>query len=285
MDHNKLVFNEHSVSIGDDFTMYSGLIIPLALECPVHSDRGYIGFCLDGYAEIEINLIKHTIIKNEIVVISQNQIVFHHKISDDFRFVYFSFSKEILSELLNDLRKYPPYFIFRRKFPSIMLNEMEMKQIMEYYNLMWNVTKGDKNDTKRDIVKHLFCSLMINIYLYASRDMEKPAPISRKEEMVGSFFSLIFEHFKEAKDVSFYASKLFVSPKYLSTLVRKTVGKTAKECIDHYVILESKVLLNSSFTIQEISQQLNFPNQSFFGKYFKKHTGMSPLNYRRSRLK
>jgi AraC-like DNA-binding protein len=95
---------------------------------------------------------------------------------------------------------------------------------------------------------------------------------------------LLFEHFKEAKDVSFYADKLCVSPKYLSSLVKQMVGKPAKDCIDYCIIMESKVLLNSSYTIQEISQQLNFPNQSFFGKYFKKHTGISPLNYRRSTL-
>lgn len=283
MDYNKLTFSENSVSIDDDFIMYSGLVNSFALEYPVHTNKGYIGFCLDGNAEIEVNLIKHTITKNEIIIILQNQIMFHHKKSDDFRIAFFSLSKEILHELLNDLRKYSTHYFFREKFPSFMLNEIEMAQIMEYYNLIWKVAKDVQNDHRKDIVRHLLCSLLIHIHWYTNRNGEKPAPVSRKEEMVGHFFSLVFEHFKEAKDVSFYADKLCVSPKYLSTLIRKTVGKTAKECIDNYVILESKVLLNSSFTIQEISQQLNFPNQSFFGKYFKKHTGMSPLNYRRSR--
>jgi len=139
------------------------------------------------------------------------------------------------------------------------------------------------NDYKRDAIKHLLSSLLISIHWFANKGLEKPAQASRKQELVHEFFTLIFEHYKEAKDVTFYANKLCVSPKYLSTLVRKETDRTAKDCIDHYLILESKVLLNSSFTIQEISQQLNFPNQSFFGKYFKKHTGMSPLNYRKSR--
>lgn len=284
MDYHKFIPDESFLSIDNDFVMRSGLNNFFSLEYPVHSDREYIGFCLDGCAEIEVNLIEHTIQKNEIILISQNQIVFHHNISDDFRFILFSFSKEILNELLNDLRKYPPFFVlFKQKFPAFMLNETEVEQILSYYNLMWKVTKDVQNDYKKDSIKHLLCSLLITIHWFVNKNVEKPTPVSRKEKIIHEFFSLIFEHYKEAKDVSFYADKLCVSPKYLSTLVRKTTGRTAKDCIDNYVILESRVLLNSSFTIQEISQQLNFPNQSFFGKYFKKHTGMSPLNYRKSR--
>ncbi len=285
MNENKFVFANDSVSIDDDFVMYSGLVNSFALENPAHTDKGYLGFCLDGFGEIEINLERRTIIKNQIIPISRNSIVFHKKISDDFRVVFFSVSICMLEDLLNDLRKYPPVFLFKSSFPSIILNDMEMKQIMEYYNLMWKVTEDVQNDHRKEIVKHLLCSMLINIHWHANRYLENPAPVSRKEEMIRMFFTLIFEHFRNAKDVSFYAEKLCVSPKYLSSLVKQIAGKPAKECIDYCVILESKVLLNSSYTIQEVSQQLNFPNQSFFGKYFKKHTGMSPLNYRRFKLK
>jgi len=123
--------------------------------------------------------------------------------------------------------------------------------------------------------------LLITLHCFANKNADKPAQTSRKHEIVHGFFTLIFEHYKDAKDVSFYADKLYVSPKYLSALVKRETERSAKDCIDNYVILESRVLLNSSFTIQEISQQLNFPNQSFFGKYFKKHTGMSPSMYRK----
>jgi len=287
MNYNNLIPDQGFISMNDDFAMLSGLNNSFALEFPIHSDREHIFFCLDGWAEVEVNLIEHTISKNEMVLISQNQIVFHHTISDDFRFILFSYSKEILNEFVNDIRKYPPFFvIFRQRFPSIMLNESEAEQVLDYYNLMQKVAKNltnVRNDYKRDSIKHLLSSLLVTIHWFADKNADKPTQVSRKQELVHEFFMLIFEHYKEAKDVTFYADKLCVSPKYLSTLVRKETDRTAKDCIDHYVILESRVLLNSSFTIQEISQQLNFPNQSFFGKYFKKHTGMSPLNYRKSR--
>ena len=284
MNSNKPVFEGSFVSPENDFTIRSGISNSFALEYPVHSDREYIVFCMDGYAEIEVNLIEHTVTKNEIIIISKNQIVFHHKISDDFRFILISYSNEILNEFVNDIRKYPPFFVFfRQRFPSFMLNDTEAVQILDYYNLMGKVTMNVQSEFKSDSFKHLLSSLLITLHWFANKNADKPAQSSRKHEIVHEFFTLIFEHYKEAKDVTFYADKLYVSPKYLSTLVRRETDRTAKDCIDNYVILESRVLLNSSFTIQEISQQLNFPNQSFFGKYFKKHTGMSPSNYRKNK--
>ncbi len=83
------------------------------------------------------------------------------------------------------------------------------------------------------------------------------------------------------RSVTFYADKLFVTPKHLSAVLKEISEKTAGEWIDLRVILEAKLLLRSTgLNIQEISTKLNFANQSFFGKYFKHLTGMSPRDYR-----
>jgi len=276
--------NINSVSIDDHFSMYFGAANSFLLEYPIRSERVYLGFCLEGCAEVEINLIRHTVTKNELILILKNHILFHHAISEDFRFVTISISNDFFHSMSNELRKYPLYFLLKQKFPSLKLNNDEMNQIMEFNNLMWKYAGDEQNKYRSDLVRHLLSLVFINIYWCAAKQkLEKPPASSRREAVIGSFFSLIFEHFKEAKDVSFYADKLCVSPKYLSTVTKDVVGRTAKECIDHFVIIECKFLLDSNLTIQEVSQQLNFPNQSFFGKYFKKHTGMSPLNYRHTK--
>lgn len=285
MNKDLFFFSNNSVSMDDDFAMHSGLVSLFAMDNPVHTDREYISFCLGGSGEIEINLKKRTVVKNDLVFVSRNSIISDRKLSEDFRFVFFSMSNDFMRELLNDLRKYPPVFMLKQNFPSIHLSGAEMEQLMGVFNVMWKQTEDVENGHRREIVKHLLCSILINIHWLARRYMDKSEPISRKEEMVRDFFTLIFEHYKEAKDVSFYADKLCVSSKYLSSLVKKVAGHPAKECIDYCVIMECKVMLRSSRTIQEISQEFNFPNQSFFGKYFKKHTGMSPVNYRNSILK
>ena len=85
----------------------------------------------------------------------------------------------------------------------------------------------------------------------------------------------------QERSVTFYAEQLCITPKYFSMLVKKLSGKSAAQWIDNYVILEAKNLLKySDMSIQEIAYQLNFSTQSFFGKYFKHQTGMSPTEYR-----
>jgi len=92
---------------------------------------------------------------------------------------------------------------------------------------------------------------------------------------------LVENHYKEHRGLEFYADKLFITPKHLSKVVKTTSGKPANEWIDEYVVLEAKALLKSTnMTVEQISNELNFPSQSFFGKYFKRVTGMSPREYK-----
>ena len=89
-------------------------------------------------------------------------------------------------------------------------------------------------------------------------------------------------NFVKERSVIFYADQLFLTPKHLSRVIKEVSGRSAGEWIDEQVILEAKARLKtSSLTVQEISDQLGFPNQSFFGKYFKRHVGMSPSDYRK----
>lgn len=84
------------------------------------------------------------------------------------------------------------------------------------------------------------------------------------------------------RNVSYYAQKLFVSPKYLSTVIKEESRKTAGEWIDEMVLLEAKILLqNKELTIAQVADQLSFNDQSTFGKFFKNLTSHSPLDYRR----
>ena len=100
-------------------------------------------------------------------------------------------------------------------------------------------------------------------------------------EMFNQFINLLTEHHRKERRVDFYAEQLFLSPKHFSTVVKKVSGKTAGEWIDEYVILEAKALLKYSvMSIQEVAYFMNFPNPSFFGKYFKHHTGLSPSEYK-----
>jgi len=104
----------------------------------------------------------------------------------------------------------------------------------------------------------------------------------RCEVLFDEFMSLLQQYNKRERNVSFYAKQLNITPKYLSSVVKEVSGKTAARWIDESVILEAKALLKySGMSIQEIAYHLNFSTQSFFGKYFKQHTGTSPSRYKR----
>ena len=102
--------------------------------------------------------------------------------------------------------------------------------------------------------------------------------------IVQRFMELVQEHYTQQRLISFYADKLCITPKYLSKLVKENTGLAASDWIERHVILEARAMLQSSeMTIQQIASALNFPNQSFFGKYFKRATGLSPKQYRENR--
>lgn len=106
-----------------------------------------------------------------------------------------------------------------------------------------------------------------------------------KKELADKFFYLIMQHYKENREVAFYAKELCITPKYLTTIIKAVSGKSAKDWILEYIILEIKALLrDSSLNIQEIVVKTNFANQSSLGRFFRKHTGMSPSEYRKSMM-
>lgn len=115
----------------------------------------------------------------------------------------------------------------------------------------------------------------------ASSQETKSFTLSRREEYCFRFIDLLVKHPKTSRRVDFYAEQLCLTPKYLTTLVRKATGKSVRGWIDDFIISNAQFLLrHSDMSIQQIAFELNFPNQSFFGTFFKEHTGYAPSEYR-----
>jgi AraC family transcriptional regulator, transcriptional activator of pobA len=104
---------------------------------------------------------------------------------------------------------------------------------------------------------------------------------SRKKEIIQNFLHNLYVHYRQERSVEFYAEKLFITPGYLSKILKEASGMTAREIIEDVVIMESRdMLLNTSMSISQISEKLSFSDQSFFGKFFKKKMKMSPKIFR-----
>ena len=131
--------------------------------------------------------------------------------------------------------------------------------------------------------RHLTLSMFYGYCAVRQGVMNNNKVASRQESICSEFIDVLSHNYKEQRDVVFYADRLCITPKYLSQIVKDKIGKTASEVIEGYVIEESKALLiSTTMTIQQISDELHFPSQSVFGKYFKRVTGLSPREYRTS---
>ena len=131
-------------------------------------------------------------------------------------------------------------------------------------------------------VKFMKCSVLWEIKLKkSSKHGDDKGIRNRKETIYHQFIQCLLKNYREERIISFYADKLCISAKYLSVAIKEVRGKSALDLINEAVILDAKAQLkNSDLTILQISDTLNFTNPSFFAKYFKKHTGMTPKEYR-----
>ena len=135
---------------------------------------------------------------------------------------------------------------------------------------------------KREVIKHCTMIMIQEAYnsLILNNFEDRQQSGSRKGAICQEFLKLLERHYCDSRKVSFYADKLCLSPKHLSKTVLEGTGKHITEWIDGYVLMEAQTLLRSrKYTIQEVSDKLNFANQSFFGSWFKKATGMNPSTF------
>lgn len=115
--------------------------------------------------------------------------------------------------------------------------------------------------------------------IYSGRPLRVSA--THQEELTDSFFSLLHANFHSHRDAAFYAGQLCITPKHLAKVIRQTTGYVPTHWITDFTIRELKSLLcSTSFTVTQLADQLNFPDSSFLARYFRRHTGMSPQEYR-----
>ena len=137
-----------------------------------------------------------------------------------------------------------------------------------------------KEEVARSYLKILQCNVFQQ-FVEQTHVQQESRPTSRREELFVRFMGMVKEFYTERRDVSFYADRLCVSPKYLSSIVRDVSGNYATDWINQHVVLEAKAMLRTEgVSVKDVSNRLNFANQSFFAKYFKKHTGYTPKEYK-----
>ena len=175
-------------------------------------------------------------------------------------------------------------FIKHTQFYEITDEVLEV--LTSCYRQVSSIIKQESNPYREEIIKHLFSAHFYGLGYYFHGIQSQPSQMTTQQEVCERFISLVSENYKEHRKIGFYADKLCMSNKYLSSLLKQETGLTALEWIERYVVLYAKSCLTStSMTVQQISDELDFPSQSVFGKYFKRVEGVSPKTYRQSLTK
>ena len=269
--------------IGNDFAIFDDIRdIPLATY-PTRLNAACLAVCRKGWCRMNINLHEYEMREGMLCIILPEQIVQQSEYSDDFSGSFIAVSRDFMDMVIPTMQQLFPMFFMIKERPCINITADELQSFEEYHSFLWSKVKLKDNPYRKEITQGLLLDLFYEIYnIYQGHTSQEHTPKSRKEDLFKRFIRYVSESYKEERSVSFYADKMFLTPKHLSTVVKEVSGNTAGEWIDSLVILEAKAILKSSEqSIQEVADELHFANQSFFGKYFKHHTGMSPKEYRK----
>ena len=269
---NFLIFPENSMIL-PDITFKDSFII----------EGFFLGLCIKVTAHIKINFTEYYLEPDCLIVLFPKQVIHILEKSDDFLIESLYISLDYLIGL--PFPKDFPSIFNMQKYPCFKISRGMMQNLQEYYSFI--VKQYNKDSFYHDsIIKGLLYSMIMEflcIYRQNKTD-EKLSKSSRKEELVNDFFKLLVTNLKKERSVTFYADKLHVTRKHLSSTVKEVTGQSVLEWIHEVFIVQAKVILkNTNKSIIEISEELNISNPSFFCRLFKKYTGMSPLEYRASK--
>ena len=249
-------------------------------------DGLFIGLREKGKVRFNINLKEFDVGPNDLVICSPGDLMQSSSLQDGAHLSQIMMvSSNFLKEMYISLNSFMPFFASQKEHPVFHLTDDEVKELTHFFMGIKSAVEGD-DYFKIDITKRLLAAYLYKLgsILYRHRpelQAEAAKPLKREEILFKEFIRLVSEHHRKERRVDFYAEQLFLSSKHFSTVIKKVSGKTAGQWIDEYVILEAKTLLKySAMSIQEVAYYMNFPNPSFFGKYFKHHTGLSPSEYK-----
>jgi AraC-like DNA-binding protein len=242
-----------------------------------------MALCLKGQAKYNIDTKEQTVKAGDLLFVSERHIVDNYSASADFECLCIMVSTEFYHGFVQSVQNVSSLLLFSMNNPVVALTPSEVQVFSNYFHTIREKITNTGHHYRENLVKALLLAMfydMSNVIYRVEQQGKKPQ--MRADALFSQFIRLLEQNFRSIRRVSWYAAQLFITPKYLSEVVKQTSKRTPNEWIDSYVILEARVLLKTTtMSIKEIADELHFPSQSFLGKYFKEHVGVSPSEFRR----
>ena len=273
--------NEHDlIQIINEKKFYENI----RLGHPYHPKNSSIIFVKNGFLRVKEHINEVLIGRNSLIIINKTSVYEILEISEDFEIymmINYSFYLEELPFNFNRLS------IFRnvRKFlkDPYQLNDSQFTQLWGLLDFTFQIQDEKNLEYKYEILIHQFSSIIYFIVsIFKQQGDAQSIPMTRSQELTFEFIKLVRDHYKEHKEVTFYAEKLMISTRHLSNVLKSEINATANEILDEFTLNEAKALLASTtIPIYEIARMLQFSDQFSFSHFFKKHSKISPTAYRK----
>ena len=256
----------------------------MTFDEPFRSNSFAVIVVQKGSFVFQNNFVKNCMKAKDVYLVTPGSLCELYEMSDDFEFISMGFKKEYLKEQGVFLNGAEIVHLFSTDLVhKFSLNDEEFEDLVfSLKSLKKKINLPETTPHFKDVVRHSFISVLYEILIvYSKYRVFIPVKLNRQEELTTNFLNLLSENFKNEKRVQHYAKELFVTSRHLSQVVKTVTGKTAGEIIDEMVINEAKVLLSAHvMNVSQVADELRFSDQSFFGKFFKKYTGISPSVYK-----
>ena len=276
--YHNLKYNDGEICFADNITSIPGLMSQFRVN--------FIAYVivLEGSLTLELNTVPYQLEKNCSLFVDRKMVVTGVKHSDDFRCVICALSTDIGFSFFNKSLMQSVMHLLAN--PVITMNQDEVDLMLKYYALLvFKMDHPEMNfarETVRDIIRCFAYDLLSNITKHFNQG-DGDDMLRQSDRIFRKFMLLLAENSNVNRSVKSYADELCVSPKYLTSVCRKHSDSTASELIATSVMSRVKqLLLYSDLSIKEVAGEMGFDNLSFFGKYVKKHLGLSPNHYRKA---
>lgn len=255
-------------------------------EHSCRTEGGAILFCRRGSATVTVDQLRDRVTRDTLLLLLPGSILHLNERTDDFRVRFCAFSLELFSEAAYRLD--PSFFHILHEHAIIRLPDRIIEGVRNWFQMASYTYRDRGNIFRNTIIRNRLQNVLLEAFDKTQRfapDVHSQKGTTRQADLFQRFVALVHEHCTEQREVAFYADRLCISTRYLSTIIRSVAHSTAKEFIDRSVVLEIKMLLGSTeLSVQEIAYRLHFPDQSYLGRFFKKHTGVSPTEFRNAKI-
>lgn len=243
-----------------DFHIYGGILICLSID--------YEG-------EISIDRKNHMINRGNLVILPDNHLISFRQPLEAHSMLCISVTTDYILNMPSPIDT--SLFSYSRYIPVMSVSDSKHDDFMSYFKFL-HKESHEKSIYQNEIIRSILYAFVLEIAgEYEAQYNLKNGGEIKSDDLSDRFFHLLAVYHKEERTVRFYADRLNITPKYLSTAIKKATGRPALEWIHEAVLIEAKMLLmTSSQTVQEISERLNFSSPSVFIQFFKKHTGKTP---------